>query len=206
MKSATVKFTGIPKTPSIFCRHSDRRLGKQVTAFSTHTQRPLSVNLAKLPIQKSEEFEVGNGKNYRHPKKSPIFLRRSVKILVRIFFFAPDILHVGDTASAITLRWATLPTIETTTLPGQGSPLLCPQHQQSFPTNTISRRLRQVVILFSSTMGGLSLESCIAQEWHTTIGKSVKPTKEISTCMCKFQKFSILHRGVGWILRRLLGS
>ena len=85
LKSVTVKITGIPKIPSIFLvGHSYRRLGKQVTAFSTHTQRPLSVNLAKFPTQNSPEFEVGNGKNYRHPKKSPIFYSRSVKNLVRM--------------------------------------------------------------------------------------------------------------------------
>ena len=44
----------------------------------------LSANLAKLPIQKSEEFEVGNGKNYRPPKRSPIFFSRSANILVRM--------------------------------------------------------------------------------------------------------------------------
>ena len=35
-------------------------------------------------MQKSEEFEVGNGKYYQHPKKSPIFFSRSVKSLVRM--------------------------------------------------------------------------------------------------------------------------
>ena len=39
----------------------------------------LSANLPDLPIQKSEELEVGNGKNYLHPK-SPIFFNRSVKM------------------------------------------------------------------------------------------------------------------------------
>ena len=43
---------------------------------------PLSVNLPELPIRNSEEFEVGNGKNYLHRKKSPVFFSRSVKILV----------------------------------------------------------------------------------------------------------------------------
>ena len=48
------------------------------------TQRPLTVNLAaKLPIQKLEEFEVGNGKNFLHQKNNSIF-RWSVKISVRV--------------------------------------------------------------------------------------------------------------------------
>ena len=71
LKSVTVKITGIPKQfPAFFVGHSDA--GKSLL-FSRHT-KTLSVNLAKLPIQKSEEFEVGNGEHYRHPKKSPIFL------------------------------------------------------------------------------------------------------------------------------------
>ena len=35
-------------------------------------QGPLSVNLPELPIRNSEEFEVGNGKNYLHSPKIPI--------------------------------------------------------------------------------------------------------------------------------------
>ena len=52
--------------------------------LSADTQRPLSVNLAKLLIQNSEEFEVGNVKNYQHPKISPIFFSWSVTFLVRM--------------------------------------------------------------------------------------------------------------------------
>ena len=44
---------------------------------------PLSVNSPELPIRNSQEFEVGNGKNYLHPKNPSIF-SRSVKILVRM--------------------------------------------------------------------------------------------------------------------------
>ena len=51
---------------------------------SADTKGPLSVNLPELPIRNSEEFEVGNRKNYLHPRKSPIFFSRSVKILVRM--------------------------------------------------------------------------------------------------------------------------
>ena len=40
---------------------------------SADLQGPLSVSLQELPIQPSEEFEVGNGKNYLHPKRCPIF-------------------------------------------------------------------------------------------------------------------------------------
>ena len=73
LKSATVKITGIQKNPQYFLvGHSDGRLGKQVTAFKRHT-KTLVGKLPKLPIQKSEEFEVGTGRNYRHPKESPIF-------------------------------------------------------------------------------------------------------------------------------------
>ena len=54
--------------------------------FSRH-KGTLVGKFAKLPIQNSEEFEVGNGKNYLHPKKSLVFFSRSVKILVRMVNF-----------------------------------------------------------------------------------------------------------------------
>ena len=44
----------------------------------------MSVNLPELPIRNSEEFEVGNGKNYLHPTKSTTIFTRSVNILVRM--------------------------------------------------------------------------------------------------------------------------
>ena len=46
--------------------------------ISTDIQKPLSVTLLELPIQKLEEFEVSSGKNDLRPKKSPIRLRRSL--------------------------------------------------------------------------------------------------------------------------------
>ena len=67
LKSATVKITGIPKIPSILKSVILTGDSASKSLLSVDTQRPLSVNLAKLPIQKSEEFEVGNAKNYRHP-------------------------------------------------------------------------------------------------------------------------------------------
>ena len=85
LTSATVKITGIPKKTQYFLvGHSDAGDLASKSPRSVDTQRPLSVNLAKLPIQKSEEFEVGNDKSYQHPKESPIFFSRSVKMLVRM--------------------------------------------------------------------------------------------------------------------------
>ena len=74
-KSVTVKIAGIPKNRRYFLvGHSDWRLGKQVTAFSRHT-KTLVGKLGKITDkEKSEESEVGNGKNYQHPVNSPIFL------------------------------------------------------------------------------------------------------------------------------------
>ena len=40
--------------------------------LSVDTQRPFSVDLAKLPIQNSKEFEVGNCNNYYIPKITSI--------------------------------------------------------------------------------------------------------------------------------------
>ena len=51
-------------------------------------------------IRKSEEFEVGNGKNYLHPTKSPVFFTRSVKILVRVVY------HTHNKASDLRM-WET---------------------------------------------------------------------------------------------------
>ena len=63
LKSATVQKYWHPKKVG----HSDGRLGKQVTTFSRHTNT-LVDKFGKFPIQKSEEFEVGNGKNYQRPQ------------------------------------------------------------------------------------------------------------------------------------------
>ena len=43
-----------------FVGHSDGRRLASKSLFSVDAQRPLSEHLAKLPIQKSEEFEVGS--------------------------------------------------------------------------------------------------------------------------------------------------
>ena len=59
--------------------------------LSVDTQRPLSLNLAKLPIPKSEEFEVGNGKNYLHLEsaKIPFTLPMGkTKTMVLVFGFS----------------------------------------------------------------------------------------------------------------------
>ena len=48
------------------------------------------VNLPEIPIRIFEEFEVGNGKNYLHPRKSPVLFARSVNILVRMARFRPE--------------------------------------------------------------------------------------------------------------------
>ena len=66
LKWATVKITGIPSNPQYLLLGETRQTSH---CFSEHTQRPLPVNLTKLPIRKWEKFEVGNGKNYRHLKK-----------------------------------------------------------------------------------------------------------------------------------------
>ena len=39
--------------------------------------RRLSVNLPELPIRNSEEFEVGNGKNYLHPENPHYFQEKT---------------------------------------------------------------------------------------------------------------------------------
>ena len=75
------KDTNAPKNPFDFLSRSFRL---QPWHCSADIKGPLSVNLPELPIRNSEEFEVGNGKNYLHPKKSPVFFSRSVKILVRM--------------------------------------------------------------------------------------------------------------------------
>ena len=54
---------------------------RQKRLILLHEER---VYLPESPIRNSEEFEVGNGKNSLHPPKSPIFVSRSVKILVRM--------------------------------------------------------------------------------------------------------------------------
>ena len=81
------KITGIRQIPQyLSVGHSDGRLGKQVTAFGRHTKTLVGKfgKITNLPIQKSEEFEVGNGKYYQHPPKFPAFFSRSVNILVRM--------------------------------------------------------------------------------------------------------------------------
>ena len=70
-----------PKKSFWFLSRSFRR---EAWHRSADIKGPLLVNLPELPIRNSEEFEVGNGKNYLHPKKSPVFFSRSVKILVRM--------------------------------------------------------------------------------------------------------------------------
>ena len=84
LKLATVKSTGIPKNLQYFQSVILTGGLASKSLLSIDTQRPLSVNLAKLPIQKSEEFEVSNGKNYQHPKNRQYFFSRSVKNLVRM--------------------------------------------------------------------------------------------------------------------------
>ena len=56
--------------------------------MSADEQGPLSVNFGKLPIPQVENFDVGNGKNDLHPKKSSTFLSRSVKTLVGMAYAA----------------------------------------------------------------------------------------------------------------------
>ena len=63
LKSVTVKI----KTLHFLVGHSDRKHGKQVTTFSRHT-KTLVGKFGKITDPKSEDFEVGNGKNYRHPQ------------------------------------------------------------------------------------------------------------------------------------------
>ena len=70
-----------PKKSFWFLSRSFRR---EPWHCSADIKGPLSVNLPELPIRNFEEFEVGNGKNYIHSKKSPVFFNQSVKILVRM--------------------------------------------------------------------------------------------------------------------------
>ena len=67
LKSATAKITDAPKNPLIF--KSVIPTGA-LALFSRH-KGTLPGNLTELPIRNSEEFEVGNGKKYLHPKKIP---------------------------------------------------------------------------------------------------------------------------------------
>ena len=57
-----------PKKSIWFLSRSFRR---ETWHCSAKIQGRLSVNLPELPIRNSEEFEVGNGKNFLHPKKIP---------------------------------------------------------------------------------------------------------------------------------------
>ena len=66
------KITGIPKYPSIFKSVTLTGDLASKSQRSVDTQRPLSVDLAKLPIQNSEEFEVGNG-TITNIQKNPQF-------------------------------------------------------------------------------------------------------------------------------------
>ena len=81
VKSATVRITNAQKILLIFLSRSFRQ---ETWHCSADIQGPLSVNLPELPIRDSEELEVGNGNYFLHPKKSPIFLSRSVNFLVRM--------------------------------------------------------------------------------------------------------------------------
>ena len=80
LKSATVKLPMLQKSLLIF--KSVIPTG-DLALFSRHT-RTLVGKFARFTDLNFEEFEVGNGKNYLHPQKSPIFFSRSVKILVRM--------------------------------------------------------------------------------------------------------------------------
>ena len=82
LKSVKVKITASNgKSPVFIVGHSDGRLGKQVTTCNRHT-KTLVGTFGKMIKKKQirEEFEVGNGKNYLHPRKSPAFFSRSEKI------------------------------------------------------------------------------------------------------------------------------
>ena len=85
-----------------------RSFWRETWHCSADIQGPLSVNFPELPIRNSEEFEVGNGKNYLHPKKSPIFFSRSVKILARMVCspYEQEKTILGDNVFAV--FWALL--------------------------------------------------------------------------------------------------
>ena len=99
-----------PKKSFWFLSRSFRR---EPWHCSADIKGPLSANLPELPIRNSEEFEVGNGKNYLHPKKSPVFFSRSVNILVRmvssVMYIFCNAAFPSVTLSQFLLRIATGP-------------------------------------------------------------------------------------------------
>ena len=78
IQSCWVRSVAIPLSHDVFRGNGDLAID-----FSRHT-RTLVGKFARVTDPKSEEFEVGNGKTYLHPKQSPISFSRSVNILVRM--------------------------------------------------------------------------------------------------------------------------
>ena len=71
LKSVTVNIANAPKTHLIF--KSVIPMG-DLALFSRYTGTLVGKNLPETPVRNSKEFEVGNGKNYLHPKQIPSIL------------------------------------------------------------------------------------------------------------------------------------